>query len=92
MVSDGAPAASDRGCRPGSGCSCGQIDGRHLGTLSVLEGWALKATILHYGGMRLYCAARPFFLGLILGDYIVPTFWAIWGTVIDTQMYMTFPH
>jgi hypothetical protein len=54
--------------------------------------WALKAAILHYGGMRLYRAARPFFLGLILGDYIVPTFWAIWGTMIDTQMYMTFPH
>jgi hypothetical protein len=57
-----------------------------------VRAWASEAAILHYGGMRLYRAARPFFLGLILGDYIVPTFWAIWGTMNNTQMYMVFPH
>lgn len=54
--------------------------------------WALKAAILRYGGMRLYRATLPFFLGLILGDYIVPTLWAVWGLVIGAQMYMSFPH
>jgi hypothetical protein len=54
--------------------------------------WVLKSVILRYGGMPLYRAAIPFFLGLILGDYVVPTLWAIWGLIIDAQMYMSFPH
>lgn len=54
--------------------------------------WSLKAVILRYGGMPLYRASLPFFLGLILGDYIVPTLWAIWGLLIGAQMYMAFPH
>jgi hypothetical protein len=54
--------------------------------------WALKSVILHYGGMRLYRASLPFFLGLILGDYIVPSLWAVWGLLIGAQMYMSFPH
>jgi hypothetical protein len=48
--------------------------------------------LLRYGGMRLYRAALPFFLGLILGDYVVPTLWAIYGTASGQQMYLAFPH
>jgi hypothetical protein len=54
--------------------------------------WLIKAIILRYGGMRLYRAAIPFFLGLILGDYVVPTLWALYGTASGQQMYMAFPH
>jgi hypothetical protein len=59
---------------------------------SCSSAWAIKKCVLHYGGMPLYRAVRPFFLGLILGDYIVPTLWAIWGLLINAQMYMSFPH
>jgi hypothetical protein len=31
--------------------------------------WLAKSLLLRYGGMRLYRAALPFFLGLILGDF-----------------------
>lgn len=34
---------------------------------SVLLGWLLKILILRYGGARLYRAARPVFLGMIVG-------------------------
>jgi hypothetical protein len=60
--------------------------------MPFMVAWALKAAILHYGGMRLYRLTRPFFLGLILGDYLIPTLWAIWGLLIGAQMYMSFPH
>jgi hypothetical protein len=60
--------------------------------LPFLMGWALKSVMLRYGGMRLYRAALPFFLGLILGDYVVPAFWAVYGVVTDQRMYMAFPH
>ena len=34
----------------------------------------------------------PFFLGLILGDYVVPALWFALGALIHTQMYLSFPH
>lgn len=60
--------------------------------MPFLIAWMLKAVLLRYGGMRLYRAALPFFLGLILGDYVVPAMWAIYGTVTGQQMYLAFPH
>jgi len=55
-------------------------------------GWLVKSVILRYGGINLYTRALPLFLGLILGDYIVPTIWGIWGGFAHTQVYMAFPH
>jgi hypothetical protein len=60
--------------------------------MPFLIAWAIKVVVLRYGGMRLYRASLPFFLGLILGDYVVPTCWAIYGTASGQQMYMAFPH
>lgn len=54
--------------------------------------WALKALTLHYGGMRLYRQALPYFLGLIVGDYVIPLCWAIYGVCTGQQMYLAFPH
>lgn len=54
--------------------------------------WGMKAITLRYGGIRAYRAALPFFLGLILGDYIVPIAWGAFGMLSDTQQYMAFPH
>lgn len=31
--------------------------------------WTCKSLILRYGGMKLYARARPFFLGLVLGEF-----------------------
>ncbi|MDQ2798330.1 MAG: DUF4133 domain-containing protein, partial [Armatimonadota bacterium] len=57
-----------------------------------LVGWAIKAVVVRYGGVKIYRQVLPFFLGLILGDYIVPTLWGLWGTAAHTQVYMSFPH
>lgn len=60
--------------------------------MPFLIAWGVKAVLLRYGGMRLYRSALPLFLGLILGDYVVPTLWAIYGTLSGQQMYLAFPH
>ncbi len=60
--------------------------------LPFLIAWAIKAFVLRYGGMKLYRRLLPFFLGLILGDYVVPLLWAVYGTFTGTQQYLSFPH
>lgn len=57
-----------------------------------LIAWVAKLITLRYGGIKAYRAALPFFLGLILGDYVVPTLWGIFGMLTGYQQYMVFPH
>jgi hypothetical protein len=45
--------------------------------ISVFIAWLFKAIILKYGGPKLYRKGRPFFLGLIAGQFIVMGVWLI---------------
>jgi len=44
---------------------------------SVFLAWFIKALFLRFGGGQLYMQARPFFLGLVLGQYTVAGFWFV---------------
>jgi hypothetical protein len=57
----------------------------------TLLGWLVKALILRYGGMRLYRAGIPFFLGLVLGDIVIGVVWSLIGVLLDVNVYMFFP-
>ncbi len=54
--------------------------------------WLAKYLTVRYGGIKAYRRALPFFLGLILGDYVVPSLWGMWGMLTHQQQYMVFPH
>lgn len=54
---------------------------------AIFISWALKLGILKHGGIRAYRAAVPFFIGLILGQYIVACGWGILGIVLQIPMY-----
>jgi hypothetical protein len=54
--------------------------------------WVFKAAFLRYGGRRLYSAALPFFLGLILGDFVTGSAWSIVGTLLRIEIFRTFPN
>lgn len=43
--------------------------------------WLAKGLILRYGGMRLYRAAMPFFLGLIFGEFTMAVLWATFSSI-----------
>lgn len=45
--------------------------------LSILIGWLLKVVIVRFGGSRMYAAARPFFIGLIVGECGAAAFWIV---------------
>jgi len=44
---------------------------------SFFLSWLLKVILLRVGGMKLHRKAIPFFLGLILGDYVIGSIWGI---------------
>ena len=44
---------------------------------SIALGWLLKLVVMRYGGVVLYRALRPFFLGLILGQISCAGFWML---------------
>ena len=54
--------------------------------------WCLKKVILQYGGIRLYRKAMPFFIGLLLGDYLSGSIFSLIGTLLDIPMYRVFPN
>jgi hypothetical protein len=37
----------------------------------------IKVPVLRYGGMKLYARARPFFIGLMLGEFAMAVFWTL---------------
>jgi hypothetical protein len=57
---------------------------------ALFIGWCLKMLVVRYGGVRLYRHAGPFFLGLILGDYVIAALWSLIGWVLGVSTYRTF--
>lgn len=49
---------------------------------SLMLGWLIKAVMLRFGGATLYQNARPFFVGLILGDCLTAGVWLIVAMVL----------
>jgi hypothetical protein len=58
---------------------------------SVFLSWMAKRMILNYGGSKAYRAAVPLFLGFILGQFFMGSFWSLLGLIINKGMYTIFP-
>lgn len=56
---------------------------------SMLVAWLIKAPLLRYGGMPLYRRVRPFFLGMIFGEFFSAAVWAMLALFfgVDTPVY-----
>ena len=55
--------------------------------MPLLIAWAVKSTLLRYGGMKMYQASLPFFYGLILGQFIPGSLLNLWGIITNTPTY-----
>ena len=53
----------------------------------LFASWLVKLIMIRYGGLKLYRQARPFFLGLILGDCLMGSAWAVVGIVLEIPTY-----
>jgi len=49
--------------------------------------WAVKVTVLRYGGNRLYRQSVCFFVGLILGDIVTQAAWTLVGRAFNVSIY-----
>ena len=57
---------------------------------SFLVGWSCNALCMRYGGVSLYKKLRFFFIGLIIGDFLMAGSWAIYG-LFTYASYMALP-
>ena len=60
------------------------------GWLAIFMAWMFKATILRYGGVRLYRVMVPFFLGLALGEFSTAVLWVFIDGAFGVQGNMIF--
>ena len=47
----------------------------------MLVAWVVKSLVVHYGGMQLYSRLRPFFLGMIFGEFTSAVMWTLIAAV-----------
>jgi hypothetical protein len=59
--------------------------------LSLFFAWMVKATILKYAGIKSYRTAIPFFMGLILGDFLGGSMWTLYGIWLHQRVYNFLP-
>jgi hypothetical protein len=58
---------------------------------SFLVGWLANHLCLHYGGMVLFRNVRNFFIGLIIGDFLMGGLWAVVGLIMGGAGYQVLP-
>jgi hypothetical protein len=58
--------------------------------MTFFVAWVLKLVILRYGGLKLYRKAVPFFIGMILGDYVFGGLWTAFSVITDLPIYQMF--
>jgi hypothetical protein len=58
--------------------------------LPMVIAWVLKGLTMRYGGLRAYRRFLPFFLGLILGDCVMGSAWALMSLLLNMRTYNFF--
>jgi hypothetical protein len=51
---------------------------------SIMIGWICKVLIVRFGGAKMYMDARPFFIGLIVGESIAAGGWLLVGVLLSS--------
>ena len=60
--------------------------------LPVLLSWIIKSSVLRYGGLRAYRRGLlPLAYGLIIGDFLPGSFWALYAMATKVKIYSFFP-
>jgi len=68
------------------GVSSGTID---VYWFALFVCWAIKLIVLRHGGVKTYRKVLPFFMGLVIGDFVVGCYWGLLSIIIGTPLYTT---
>ena len=68
------------------GVSSGTID---VYWFALFVCWLIKLLVLRHGGVKTYRKILPFFMGLVVGDFIVGTYWGLLSIILGTPLYTT---
>ncbi len=53
--------------------------------MSTLVAWLIKVLVLNYGGPSLYERTKPFFMGIILGQFVAAGFWLLVDSITGVK-------
>jgi len=70
-----------------AGYALGMVFGLDYVWFPILIAWLAKLLLLRYGGLRAHAAVIPFVCGLILGEFVVGSFWSSLSVLLDKPMY-----
>ncbi|MBM3474358.1 MAG: hypothetical protein FJX75_13930 [Armatimonadetes bacterium] len=70
-----------------AGYALGMVFGLDYVWLPILIAWLLKVLVLRYGGLRTHANLIPFMCGLILGEFVVGSFWSSLSVILEKRMY-----
>ncbi|HZP84088.1 MAG TPA: DUF6785 family protein [Chthonomonadaceae bacterium] len=59
---------------------------------TALITWLFKVLLMRYAGLKGYHRAAPFFLGLLLGEFVVGSSISLLGIALGKQMYVFWPY
>lgn len=68
------------------GVSSGTID---VYWFALFICWFIKLLVLKHGGVKSYRKVVPFFMGLVLGDFVVGCYWGLTSIIIKVPLYTT---
>lgn len=54
---------------------------------SIFLSWLVKWIILKFGGLKMHRKATSFFIGLVLGQFVMASFWGLLGSILSRRMY-----
>ena len=57
---------------------------------SILIGWIAKSVLMHYGALGMYRKAKPFFMGLVVGEFLAAGIWVAVGAFTGLRGYRFF--
>ena len=70
---------------------CGGSYIMHFLWFSVFIGWLCKMMVIKSSGVTLYRRLSFFFLGLLLGQFVVGSTWTLLGIITQAEVYGFFP-
>ncbi len=59
---------------------------------TALVTWMIKLLLFRYAGLRGYRVAAPFFLGLLLGEFVLGSLISLSGVLLGTRTYVFWPY